>query len=147
MHWRSSSLFLLHISQYCHGLCHTRHIVDLDDPVAVGIFEVAAARIVHDITDNSPEGFALVESGGLVGDKLHRHEALPQHDLLATQLSAQSPEHDDLHQFLTLMGHGAESVYESLAISLQGIVVTLSTAQSSTNSSPETSRPSLMSSA
>ena len=69
------------------------------------------------------EHLAAVEWALHVADKLHLYGALLEHNLFAAQPLSQPSERDNVHQFLSLVGYGPETVFQSVAVSIKVSVI------------------------
>ena len=78
--------------------------------------------MIHHVSDNPAKDFALIEDALIVAYELHLKHVLLEHFLLTSKRAAETTEHDHLHQFLSFMRNRSETVFQSLAISIEVIV-------------------------
>ena len=90
--------------------------------LAVGLTEVAATHILGHIVDDLAEGLTLIVWTIRNADEIEEHLALFEHEFLNTQLLAQHAEGNDINQLFCYFRDGTETVYQTLAISLEVVV-------------------------
>ena len=89
---------------------------DDDGALAVGLTEVALARMARHITKHLAKGFTLEVGTIAVADEEEVHVTLFQHDLLDTQLLAIDTEGHHADEFFGNSGDLAKTVSEARAI-------------------------------
>ena len=92
---------------------------DDDGALAVGLTEVALARMARHVTEHPTKGIALEIGAIAVADEEEVHVTLFQHDLLDTQLLAIHAEGHHTDEFFGNSGDLAKTVSEARAIGLQ----------------------------
>ena len=103
----------------CQSSSNRGYGSDHDGTLAVGLTEIALARVVRHVIEYFAKGLAL-EIGTIgVADEEEVHLTLLQHDLLDTQLLALDTEGHHTDKFLGDCGNLTEAVSEACAIGFQ----------------------------
>ena len=103
----------------CQSSSNRGYGSDHDGPLAVGLTEVALARVARHVIEHFTKGLAL-EIGTIgVADEEEVHVTLLQHDLLDAQLLAIDTEGHHTDQLLGHCGNLTEAVSEARAIGFQ----------------------------
>ena len=97
----------------CQSSSNRGYGSDHDGTLAVGLTEIALARVVRHVIEYFAKGFAL-EIGAIgVADEKEIHVTLFQHDLLDAQLLAIDTEGHHADKFLGDCGNLAKAVSEA----------------------------------
>ena len=119
---KKSGLFI-HFPQYSNGILDRGNLLHHKAPFSLDFPQIATAGIRTYIVEYTIESLALIIGTHRIAHEVHHHLALLQRNLLTTQLAAQASERNNLQQFFSLPRNLSETVKQSLAVSLQVVIV------------------------
>ncbi len=103
----------------CQGRGDGGDVGDDDGALAVGLTEVALARMVRHVVEHLAKSIALEIRAIAVADEEEEHLTLLQHDFLDAQLLAIDAEGHNADELFSYSGNLAKAVSEARAIGLQ----------------------------
>ena len=107
------------VTTNCQGGGNGGDVGDDDGALAVGLTEIALARMARHIVEHLAKSIALEIGTIAVADEEEEHLTLLQHDLLDAQLLAIDAEGHHADELFSHSGNLAKAVFEARAIGFQ----------------------------